>query len=242
MRHYYVTKQIVVLFFALLGEGVQAQGVKLIDVGGCVDFNRFSLFSVVAQRCFQGMIQAIPNQTSHYLINGVYGITTPYAKFRESCISASEQRRLPDTFRKVSAQYTFFCPSVDQGWVLFAEFKESRTTYVMYVESITHYTCSTLDFDAISKKLIEKIEGLDRKKRGRINLPDIRYSDSKRYGSYEYFGDGEYISANLIFDRDIDSMLNCPGGVILKIKIDLSNNLKPIMSPYLYGSRRYRLQ
>jgi hypothetical protein len=242
MRCYYITKQISALFFTLLIEGVQAQGVKLIEVGGCVDFNRFSHFSVVAQRCFQGMIQAIPNQTSHYLINGVYGITTPYAKFRESCISASEQRRLPDTFRKASAQYAFLCPSVDQGWVLFAEFNESRTTYVMYVESITHYTCSTLDFNTVSKKLIETIEYFHGKKRGRINLPDIRYSGFKRYGSYEYFGDGEYISANHIFDKDIDSMLNCPGGVILKIKIDLSNKLRNILSQYLYGSRRYKLQ
>lgn len=119
MRCYYIKQQITAFLFALLGEGVQAQGVKLVEVGGCVDFNQFNNFSIVDQRCFQGMIQAIPNQTSHYLINGVYGITTPYAKFRESCISPSEQRRVPDAFRKALAQYNFLCPSVDQGWVLF---------------------------------------------------------------------------------------------------------------------------
>lgn len=197
------------IFVACVNVGAQEYSFQKVD--GCVNLNPFGQ----KRDCKTDFFEVIyPRGVLYYLV-GNFGLDTPYKKFSELCDSKIK------TFR-IQGEVDFICKDKEDKWVSVVTYGKNKDLKLIYVDYISHYTCSNMNNQEILDKLINAFGDPVKTRSGRA---DFRYFDIDN--GYQY------VTASQNFRSDANAILNCPGEAVLEIKID--NSWIPTLKGKKYG-------
>lgn len=214
----------IVTLFLIFPSVAMCQSLDFQRINGCVDFKP----NGDKGDCRTEKVQVNYNASDHYFIRGIYGIATPFNKFQEIC---QVPRKSTGLFQKINnyRNYSdFVCHSEKGKWLLFVDFDKSYKNLIS-ARKINYFTCSSLDYlDLISKfenKIGKGWTPINDSYWESIFLNSLKKIRNKQEPIYRYKSKSESVNAFYNFDSLIHPFLQCPGGIILEIEIEVNPDL-----------------